>query len=762
MTTIPPDWQDPDRTPLDFIVVGAGAGGAPLAARLVERGYTVLVVEMGPEKPPRPTGAVVESTEVPLLHTETTEDPRHSLRFFVKHFDNDPAGSLDPKIHRPAPGARRDEEGIFYPRAQGVGGCTVHNAMITVCGLSEDWDEIAQATSDESWRGERMRPYFQRVEHCHYARPSLWGRLKALLGFGTGWEDARHGYRGWLDTTLADLGLVKRDRQMLRVVLDGVVTSLRAGVDQLGDLLRAALWGRTLPRLDPNNWQTMRQKPVGFCRVPCAVTPKGERSSARTRLLNVKSRHPDRLRLLTGAFVTEILLEEDSGGQVGGRQVCHRARGVCCLIGEHLYEADPNSQVRADESWRDRQLALHCRKEVILCGGAFNTPQLLLLSGIGPADHLRQFEIPVRVDLPGVGGNLQDRYEIPVVATVTDRFRSLDGLTMSSTDPDPQLKQWVATAGRAASRRGPYATNGGLLGIFMRSSQEDAAPDLFIVALPARFIGYSVGYSATSAIAPSLPGDPPEFRRSLSWLVLKARTRQHAGTVRLQSRSPFRRPEIQFCSFPLASDESLKPAEVADAESAAASGPIPCNDARFPRSNDQDLEALYEGVCFINEILAGGVRAGTIKEYGLPGFERFNNNVRKWIKHVAWGHHACGTCRIGADDNDRLAVLDSRFRVRGVRGLRVVDASVFPQIPGFFIVANIYMIAEKAADVITEDHPVREQDLKPEERKAVREALRHDPVFPSSPVFEARRLYPAPMEEKEAELVAHRRRAAGL
>src|SRR5262249_12911285 len=207
---------------------------------------------------------------------------------------------------------RRDGAGIFSPRAQGVGGCTVHNAMITVCGLSEDWDEIAEATGDESWRGERMRPYFQRVERCHYNRPSLWGRFKGMLGLGTGWENARHGDRGWLDTTLADLGLLKRDRQVLRVVLDGVASSIPTGVDQWEDVVRAALGGRSLPHLDPNHWETMRQKPTGFCRIPCAITPQGERSSARTRLLGLKdTQHGSRLHLLTKACVTEVLLEED-------------------------------------------------------------------------------------------------------------------------------------------------------------------------------------------------------------------------------------------------------------------------------------------------------------------------------------------------------------------------------------------------------------------------------------------------------------------
>jgi choline dehydrogenase len=77
-------------------------------------------------------------------------------------------------------------------------------------------------------------------------------------------------------------------------------------------------------------------------------------------------------------------------------------------------------------------------------------------------------------------------------------------------------------------------------------------------------------------------------------------------------------------------------------------------------------------------------------------------DVAQFVKDHAWGHHACGTCRIGGA-YDGMAVLDSRFRVRGTRGLRVVDASVFPKIPGFFIVSAIYMIAEKASDVILED-----------------------------------------------------------
>src|SRR5439155_327225 len=154
----------------------------------------------------------------------------------------------------------------------------------------------------------------------------------------------------------------------------------------------------------------------------------------------------------------------------------------------------------------------------------------------------------------GVGMNLQDRYEVPLVATVTDRFRSLDGLNVSSASGDPELRQWIDNAGRPAERRGLYATNGGLVGIFVRSSQEDAAPDLFIFALAGYFPGYHVGWSKPEALNRPLPGDPPEYRRALTWLILKARTRHHGGYVRLQSRHPFQRPEINFRSFPEAPD----------------------------------------------------------------------------------------------------------------------------------------------------------------------------------------------------------------
>jgi choline dehydrogenase len=111
-----------------------------------------------------------------------------------------------------------------------------------------------------------------------------------------------------------------------------------------------------------------------------------------------------------------------------------------------------------------------------------------------------------------------------------------------------------------------------------------------------------------------------------------------------------------------------------------------------------DLDAVVDGVQFVRRLnkwlsakeLAPG-----------PDFDD-TAKLKEFIQNEAWGHHASCTCKIGPD-NDPMAVLDSRFRVRGTEGLRVVDASVFPKIPGYFIVSAIYMISEKAADVIIED-----------------------------------------------------------
>lgn len=744
--------EGPPTTPFDFIIVGAGAGGAPLAARLVERGFHVLVLEMGPEKPAKGQGAVVENTEVPILHTETTEDPRHTLRYFVKHFDGDASQSQDPKLHKPTQPPQpsestagdhvaedsseshpADDVGIFYPRAQGVGGCTIHNAMITICGPSEDWDEIAEATGDTSWKGERMRVYFERLENCLYNKPLTWlGRLLSRIGLPTGWENGRHGQGGWLTTSLADLRLIKQEKTFVRLILQSALATLSSGAEQVQDLAHSILRGKPGPALDPNHWETQRKSQAGLSLIPCSIDARGRRSSPREHLAQSKSRFPEQLTIRSNICVTGLQFADGSGAKVGGKPAEKRVVGVKVFPREHAYQADPN-WTPSGTDWEQHVQTIYCRKEVILCGGAFNTPQLLLLSGIGPKAQLEALNIPLVSDLPGVGGNLQDRYEVPVVAQLTQHFKSLNGLRLTSQAPDAhddtELQRWSQLATHPAANANLCSSNGGLLGIFQRSSSESNVPDLFLFSVLGRFPGYSVGYSRPSQLQPGSTQSQTPFaaadqKRYLTWLVLKARTRHNQGTVTLRDTNPFRRPEINFRSFPNATDDSNL------------------------AGKDLDLEAILEGVQTIKSMLEVGVKKGTIAQYDLPDLMKFDDDERRWIKHVAWGHHACGTCRIGAN-NDAKAVLDSRFRVRGVEGVRVVDASIFPRIYGYFIVTNIYMASEKAADVISEDHGA-----------AAGSGEACAPVLPSQQKYEQRRAYPEAFEAREAELVRSRRQMA--
>ena len=116
------------------------------------------------------------------------------------------------------------------------------------------------------------------------------------------------------------------------------------------------------------------------------------------------------------------------------------------------------------------------------------------------------------------------------------------------------------------------------------------------------------------------------------------------------------------------------------------------------------MDAMVEGVKFVREINRRATALGALKREVWPSPDVADDQaLRAFIAREAWGHHASCSCPIGAH-GDPMAVLDSRFRVRGVRSLRVVDASVFPRIPGVFIVTNIYMVSEKASDVIAYDN----------------------------------------------------------
>ena len=121
----------------------------------------------------------------------------------------------------------------------------------------------------------------------------------------------------------------------------------------------------------------------------------------------------------------------------------------------------------------------------------------------------------------------------------------------------------------------------------------------------------------------------------------------------------------------------------------------------FSEGTEEDLESVADGVEFVRRMMRHAARV--TKKERLPGEEySTREQIKEFIRNEAWGHHASSTCKMGRED-DEWAVVDSNFRVYGTKNLRVVDASVFPHIPGLFILTAIYMISEKASDVILND-----------------------------------------------------------
>ena len=586
-----------ELTGYEYVVVGSGAGGGPVAARLALAGHKTLLLEAGDDQ-----GANVNYT-IPAYSARSSEDEALAWNFFVRHYADDtrqardyktsyetPDGSIYTGLSPPA-GSKM--LGTLYPRTGTLGGCTAHNALIAVYPHRSDFEYIEKLTGDKSWAPANMRNYFKKLEKNQYlALPIIPGQ----------------GYNGWLQTETAPLTIPLGDPKLLSV--------LTGGAFALGNLTQNIFNLATLLAGNANADSLARDTKPGFYQIPLS-TNDGHRVGSREFLLSVanavdsngKKQFPLDIRL--NAHVTKITFDETVTPP--------RATGVEFLDGAHLYRASP----RSNAAKAGVAGSATASREVIVAGGAYNTPQILKLSGVGPAAELQRFNIPVVADVPGVGTNLQDHYEISVQGRVPSNFSALDGCTFGQrgdtlgTNEDPCLERWNKPV---LGDRGIYSSSGLAATMFYKSSTSPKDFDIFAFGGPVSFKGYYPNYAAEAT----------EKHDVFSWAILKAHPRNTAGSVTLRSADPLDVPEIHYNYYETGSS-------AADA--------------------DKDLTAMAEAVKLTRDAFKR--QLVPVEEF-FPGPKvQTVEEVKTYVRDNTWGHHASSTCPIGADSDpiDRKSVV---------------------------------------------------------------------------------------------------------
>ncbi|MCW5260448.1 choline dehydrogenase [Verminephrobacter eiseniae] len=358
-----------------------------------------------------------------------------------------------------------------------------------------------------------------------------------------------------------------------------------------------------------------RQEGVGYFQ---ATARRGlRRSTARAYLHPVMTR--SNLQVQTGAQVGRILLE--------GAGDALRAVGVA-------YVKD------------GREQRVMARREVILSGGAIQSPQILQLSGVGPAALLRQHRIAVVRDLPGVGANLQDHmqgrliYQTHAPITLNDDMMGIAGRIRIG------LRYML-------QRKGPLGWWAGVAGGFARTRPDLDRPDIQFHLYP---------FSTDRK-------DKPALHRFSAFTLTVCQLRPYSrGSVHIQSANPLQAPAIRMNYL----------------------------------SDPRDIEVLTSGLVLARQIASTAPLAGLIKTERSPGIEVTSRaGLHKFLREKGMSvYHPVGTCRMGASAD---CVVDERLRVHGISGLRVSDASIMPTLISGNTNAPAIMIGEKAADMILTD-----------------------------------------------------------
>ncbi|WP_315769937.1 MULTISPECIES: choline dehydrogenase [unclassified Bradyrhizobium] len=296
-------------------------------------------------------------------------------------------------------------------------------------------------------------------------------------------------------------------------------------------------------------------------------------------------------------------------------------------------------------SQRGRMRTARARKEILVSSGAYNSPQLLQLSGVGPAELLKQHGLDVVLDAPGVGSDLQDHLQVRIVMRCSQR------ITLNDIVNNP-VRKVLAGVRYAAFRNGPLTIAAGTAGAFFKTDPRLASPDIQIHFIPFSTDKMGEKLHTFSGFTVSVCQLRPESR----------------GSLRIRSADPTVPPEIRINYL----------------------------------ASETDRRANIEGLRILRKILAAPALKPYVSDEAYPGSKIVSDDdILAYCRQTGSTiYHPTSTCRMGTD---AAAVVDQRLRVRGVDGLRVVDASIMPDLVSGNTNAPVIMIAEKASDMILQD-----------------------------------------------------------
>ena len=575
-------------TIFDYIIVGAGTAGCLLANRLsADASKRVLLIEAGRKDD-------YHWIHIPVGYLYCIGNPRTDW------------------LYNTEPDAGLNGRSLRYPRGKTLGGCSSINGMIYMRGQARDYDQWAQLTGDSAWRWENTLPYFMLHEDHHKGSSAVHGakgtRSALLDGAPTPYKDVlRHRAAG---------GEWRVEKQRLRWdVLDAFAqAATEAGIAATDDFNQGDNEGVGYFEVNQRagwRWKTAK----AFLRPTCYARPNFE--------------------LWTHAQVGKLLFEPNN--RDGSAEPAHGATAS---------EARP-LRCTGVQVWNGTEMVTAtARGEVLLCAGSIGSPQILQLSGIGPATALRKLGIEVAQDLPGVGENLQDHLQIRAV------FKVGNTTTLNTLANSVWGKARIGLE-YALRRSGPMSMAPSQLGAFTRSDPAQPYANLEYHVQPLSLEAFGQPLHPFNAFTASVCNLNPTSR----------------GSVRITSADFQQAPAI----------------------------------AHNYLSTEEDRRIAADSLRITRHIVAQpALRKYAPQEYK-PGTQfQTDADLARLAGDIATTiFHPVGTAKMGLA-SDPMAVVNGRLQVRGVAGLRVVDASVMPRITSGNTNAPTLMIAEKAAQWIAE------------------------------------------------------------